>query len=84
MTFSLEWDANGHLYVGLPIAVLRKVAHGANPRTAELQNLKNINKLEYSQPLCTSLQIALVNLLESFGVVPDSVVGHSSGEIAAA
>lgn len=37
-----------------------------------------------SQPLCTALQIALVNLLHSWGIQPRMVVGHSSGEIAAA
>ncbi|KAK8011002.1 polyketide synthase [Apiospora arundinis] len=39
---------------------------------------------EYCQPLCTALQIALVDLLRSISVVPSAVVGHSSGEIAAA
>ncbi|EFQ96996.1 fatty acid synthase S-acetyltransferase [Nannizzia gypsea CBS 118893] len=39
---------------------------------------------EISQPLCTAIQIALVDTLKSAGVVPDAVVGHSSGEIAAA
>ena len=39
---------------------------------------------DLSQPLCTALQIAVVDLLESFDVVPSIVVGHSSGEIAAA
>lgn len=39
---------------------------------------------EYSQVLCTVLQIALVDLLRSLGVHPVAVVGHSSGEIAAA
>lgn len=37
-----------------------------------------------SQPLCIAVQIALVNLLRSWGIKPDAVVGHSSGEIAAA
>ena len=37
-----------------------------------------------SQPLCIALQIALVNLLRDWGVSPDAVVGHSSGEIVAA
>ena len=37
-----------------------------------------------SQPLCTALQIALVDLLKDFNIVPSTVVGHSSGEIAAA
>ncbi|MCJ1393516.1 hypothetical protein MMC18_006391 [Xylographa bjoerkii] len=43
-----------------------------------------INNPAYSQPMCTALQIALVDLLESWNIVPAAVVGHSSGEIAAA
>lgn len=37
-----------------------------------------------SQPLCTAIQVALVDLLYSSGVSFQAVVGHSSGEIAAA
>ncbi|KAL3421601.1 polyketide synthase peptide synthetase [Phlyctema vagabunda] len=37
-----------------------------------------------SQPLCTAVQIMLVELLRSAGVTFEAVVGHSSGEIAAA
>ncbi|GAA91228.1 polyketide synthase [Aspergillus luchuensis IFO 4308] len=44
----------------------------------------NVNDPAYGQPLCTALQIALVDLLESWGISPAAVVGHSSGEIAAA
>ncbi|PYH68553.1 type I polyketide synthase [Aspergillus vadensis CBS 113365] len=44
----------------------------------------NVNDPSYGQPLCTALQIALVDLLESWGISPAAVVGHSSGEIAAA
>ncbi|KAL9945874.1 Type I Polyketide synthase [Verticillium nonalfalfae] len=43
-----------------------------------------INKAHISQPACTVLQLAFTNLLRSWGVQPSSVVGHSSGEIAAA
>ncbi|KAL2821421.1 hypothetical protein BDW59DRAFT_181186, partial [Aspergillus cavernicola] len=43
-----------------------------------------INTAELSQPLCTIVQIALVELLSSWNVTPVAVVGHSSGEIAAA
>ncbi|KAJ0422729.1 hypothetical protein BJY00DRAFT_322312 [Aspergillus carlsbadensis] len=43
-----------------------------------------ISKAEFAQPLCTALQIALVNLVTSLGISPSAVVGHSSGEIAAA
>lgn len=39
---------------------------------------------ELSQPACTAIQIALVDLLESWDIVPAAVIGHSSGEIAAA
>jgi hybrid polyketide synthase/nonribosomal peptide synthetase ACE1 len=37
-----------------------------------------------SQPLCTAIQIVLVDLLKAAGIVFNAVVGHSSGEIAAA
>ena len=40
-----------------------------------------INKPKFSQPLCAILQIALVRLLDSWGVTAAAVVGHSSGEI---
>ncbi|POS74652.1 hypothetical protein DHEL01_v206959 [Diaporthe helianthi] len=43
-----------------------------------------IGHVTRSQPVCTALQIALVDMLESWGVAPAAVVGHSSGEIAAA
>ncbi|KAL7629617.1 hypothetical protein AAE478_001139 [Parahypoxylon ruwenzoriense] len=43
-----------------------------------------INSPRLAQPLCTALQIAVVDLLASWGIMPQSVVGHSSGEIAAA
>ncbi|RSL58093.1 hypothetical protein CEP53_006251 [Fusarium sp. AF-6] len=50
----------------------------------ELGRSENINKPQYSQPLSTAIQIALVELLHSFEIRPRAVVGHSSGEIAAA
>lgn len=43
-----------------------------------------INRPEYSQPICTAVQVAIVDLLASFAIYPRAVVGHSSGEIAAA
>jgi acyl transferase domain-containing protein/NADPH:quinone reductase-like Zn-dependent oxidoreductase/NAD(P)-dependent dehydrogenase (short-subunit alcohol dehydrogenase family) len=52
----------------------------------ELQKTEDsqIHLPEYSQTLCTVLQVALVDLLHQWGVTPKAVVGHSSGEIAAA
>ncbi|KAF2715992.1 hypothetical protein K431DRAFT_316867 [Polychaeton citri CBS 116435] len=48
------------------------------------EDMSKISSPEYAQPLCTVLQLALVNLLEDWGIVPTYVTGHSSGEIAAA
>ncbi|KAF2191588.1 FabD/lysophospholipase-like protein, partial [Zopfia rhizophila CBS 207.26] len=39
---------------------------------------------QYSQPICTALQIALVELLKSFELIPSAVICHPSGEISAA
>ncbi|GJN78219.1 type I iterative polyketide synthase [Purpureocillium lilacinum] len=53
----------------------------------ELQRPKELNRInepEFSQPICTALQVGLVNLLYTVGIRPAAVVGHSSGEIAAA
>lgn len=49
-----------------------------------MENAERISKPEFSQPLCTALQIALVDLLKSWNITPVAVLGHSSGEIAAA
>ncbi|KAF6789997.1 PKSN polyketide synthase for alteRNApyrone biosynthesis [Colletotrichum sojae] len=50
----------------------------------ELQSASNIDLPEYSQPISTAVQIALIELLGSVNITPKVVVGHSSGEIAAA
>ncbi|KAI0112010.1 hypothetical protein GGR51DRAFT_557191 [Nemania sp. FL0031] len=43
-----------------------------------------INESIISQPLCTAVQILQIKLLKAAGVKLSAVVGHSSGEIAAA
>jgi acyl transferase domain-containing protein len=43
-----------------------------------------LSDAEFSQPCCTAIQIGLVDLLASCNIRPAGVVGHSSGEIAAA
>ncbi|CAG8889072.1 unnamed protein product [Penicillium nalgiovense] len=61
----------------------------AAPFTVEEEITKSpqdsdLNHPSLSQTVCTALQIALVDLLKSWSIHPDSVTGHSSGEIAAA
>ncbi|KAB8261609.1 hypothetical protein BDV32DRAFT_137194 [Aspergillus pseudonomiae] len=48
------------------------------------RHTSRVNEPELSQPLVVAVQIAIVNLLASWGTRPTAVVGHSSGEIAAA
>lgn len=58
-----------------------------NQRADELskpESCSNIHDPKLAQPLCTMVQIALVDLLASWKIHPQTVVGHSSGEIAAA
>ena len=43
-----------------------------------------LQKSEIVQPLSTAIQIGLVNFFTSCGLAPTAVIGHSSGEIAAA
>lgn len=55
------------------------VAELVEPRTSEHLRLP-----KFSQPLVTALQLVILEVLAEWGIQPRSVVGHSSGEIAAA
>ena len=45
---------------------------------------EELNEVRLAQPAIFMIQCALVELLSTWGVQPDCVVGHSSGEVAAA
>ena len=47
-------------------------------------DVSRIAEAALSQPLCTAIQVILVDLLQTAGITFSAVVGHSSGEIAAA
>ena len=43
-----------------------------------------VTQSAFSQPLCTAIQISLVDLLREWGIKPSVTVGHSAGEMGAA
>lgn len=43
-----------------------------------------LDRADVGQPALFAVQVALANLWRSWGIVPDAVVGHSLGEVAAA
>lgn len=50
----------------------------------ETRTSEHLRLPEFSQPLVTALQLVLVQVLRRWNIGPECVVGHSSGEIAAA
>jgi aspyridone synthetase (hybrid polyketide synthase/nonribosomal peptide synthetase) len=68
--------------------VLSRLSDGPSwSLTAEIETSRTASSdfsAEVCQPLCTAIQIALIDLLRECGVNFSVVVGHSSGEIAAA
>ncbi|KAJ8127949.1 hypothetical protein O1611_g5687 [Lasiodiplodia mahajangana] len=50
----------------------------------DTENPDLIHLPERSQPCCTAIQVALIQLLATWGITAGVTVGHSSGEIAAA
>lgn len=63
--------------VGSDFDLLNELRHD-NPA------MSRIHEPKFAQPATTAIQIALVDLLKAAQICPEAVVGHSSGEIAAA
>jgi acyl transferase domain-containing protein len=79
----VEADAHFREQLGCSWSLL-KVLYDDGNDGEHLSATSRLAEAEYSQPLCTALQVALVELLQYLQMVPSVVVGHSSGEIAAA
>ncbi len=74
----------GRFSVITPFEVISNILMFFLGELAKDEDSSQIHDPAYSQPICTALQIALVNLLGSCGITPSAVLGHSPGEIAAA
>lgn len=89
-----QWPGMGVEMLGRPVfsdsvaksaAYLQELGCGWDPED-ELGKMADsrLHLPEIAQPICVLLQIALVDELRAWGIRPQKVIGHSSGEIAAA
>ncbi|KAK7729951.1 Type I Iterative PKS [Diaporthe eres] len=82
-----QWPAMGIELMAYP--VFQESILSADRYLNDLDELSKhagsrVDDPEFCQPICTALQIALVDLLASWGIFPHAITGHSSGEVAGA
>ncbi|MFE6486719.1 SDR family NAD(P)-dependent oxidoreductase, partial [Streptomyces sp. NPDC057757] len=71
-------ETAAHLDIQLEVPLL-DVLFATDPASAAL-----LQQTDYAQPGLFALEVALFRLLESWGIAPDYVAGHSVGELTAA
>ncbi|PVI02664.1 PKSN polyketide synthase for alternapyrone biosynthesis [Periconia macrospinosa] len=86
-----QWPGMGHELIHYPefrqsIETSQRHLEALGCKWNVLEELEsnNIHLPQYSQTLCTVLQVALVDLLRCWQIHPKATLGHSSGEIGAA
>jgi acyl transferase domain-containing protein len=78
-----SWTIEGERNI-LPHMRCRSGLRSTVGELRKVDGFSRVHLAEFGHPLSIALQIGLIDVLHSWGIKPDVVLGHSSGEIAAA